>query len=86
MNTSGDLLSRITVEPGKRSGQPCIRGLRMTVKDVREYMAGGMTDAEILDDFPYLEQDGIRACLAYAIECLPKPQPCDPAGPASRSE
>lgn len=66
------LRDRITVEPGKRSGQPCLRGMRMTVKDVLEYMAGGMTEAEILDDFPYLEPDDIRACLAFAVECLPQ--------------
>jgi uncharacterized protein (DUF433 family) len=73
MNGSADLLSRITVEPGKRSGQPCIRGMRMTVKDVLEYMAGGMTEAEILEDFPNLEPEDIRACLAFAVECLPRP-------------
>ncbi|MBW3571510.1 MAG: DUF433 domain-containing protein [Gemmatimonadetes bacterium] len=73
--TEPDLLGRITVEPGKRSGQPCIRGIRMTVKDVLEYMAGGMTAAEVLEDFPELEPDDIRACLAFAIECLPRPEP-----------
>jgi uncharacterized protein (DUF433 family) len=65
---------RITVEPDKRSGQPCIRG-RMTVKDVLEYMAGGMSEAEILDDFPELDPEDIRACLAFAVECMPKPVP-----------
>jgi uncharacterized protein (DUF433 family) len=60
--------------------------MRMTVKDVLEYMAGGMTEAEILEDFPDLEQDDIRACLAYAIECLPNPQPFDLAAVGSRSE
>jgi uncharacterized protein (DUF433 family) len=74
MNGSADLLSRITVEHGKRSGQPCIRGIRITVKDVLEYIAGGMTEAEILDDFPELEPEDIRACLAFAIECLPRPE------------
>ena len=74
MIASADLLSRITVEPDKRSGQPCIRGIRMTVKDVLEYMAGGMTEAEILEDFPELEPEDIRACLAFAIECLPRPE------------
>ena len=58
----------ITIEPGKRSGQPCIRGLRMTVQDVLEYLAGGMTEAEILDDFPDLTHEDIRACLAFAAD------------------
>ena len=56
----------ITIEPGKRSGQPCIRGLRMTVQDVLEYLAGGMTEKEILADFPDLTHEDIRACLAFA--------------------
>ena len=58
----------ITMEPGKRSGKPCIRGLRMTVADVLEYLASGMTHAEILQDFPYLTEDDIRACLAFAAD------------------
>ena len=58
----------ITIEPDKRSGQPCIRGLRMTVQDVLEYLASGMTHEEILTDFPDLETDDIRACLAYAAD------------------
>jgi uncharacterized protein (DUF433 family) len=58
----------ITIEPDKRSGQPCIRGLRMTVQDVLEYLAGGMTVAEILDDFPDLTEEDIRACLAFAAD------------------
>ncbi|HEU0300575.1 MAG TPA: DUF433 domain-containing protein [Longimicrobium sp.] len=57
--------------PGKRSGQPCIRGMRMTVKDVLEHVAGGMTEAEVLEDFPELEPEDVRACLAYAVTCLP---------------
>lgn len=56
----------ITLEPGKRSGKPCIRGMRITVADVLEYMASGMTEAEILDDFPELEHGDLIACLAYA--------------------
>ena len=59
---------RITVEPGKRSGKPCIRGLRITVYDVLSYLASGMTYEEILDDFPYLEKDDILASLEYAAE------------------
>lgn len=58
----------ITIEPGKRSGKPCIRGIRMTVYDVLEYLAAGMSHAEILDDFPNLTEEDIRACLAYAAE------------------
>ncbi len=58
----------ITREPGKRSGKPCIRGMRITVGDVLDYLAGGMTHAEILADFPYLTEDDIRACLAFAAD------------------
>jgi uncharacterized protein (DUF433 family) len=56
------------MEPGKRSGKPCIRGLRITVGDVLGYLASGMTHAEILSDFPYLTEDDIRACLAFAAD------------------
>ena len=56
----------ITMEPGKRGGKPCIRGMRMTVYDVLEYLASGMTEQEILNDFPYLTQDNILACLSFA--------------------
>lgn len=58
----------ITVEPGKRSGKPCIRGLRITVYDVLDYLASGMTDAEILRDLPGLTAEGIRACIAFAAD------------------
>lgn len=58
----------ITIEPGKRSGQPCIRGLRMTVRDVLEYLAGGMAVEDILADFPDLTAEDIRACLAFAAD------------------
>jgi uncharacterized protein (DUF433 family) len=58
----------ITIEPDKRSGQPCIRGLRMTVQDVLEYLAAGMTPDEILADFPDLTAEDIRACLAFAAD------------------
>ena len=61
----------ITIEPDKRSGQPCVRGMRITVRDVLEYLAGGMTVPELLADFPELTADDIRACLAYAAEQLP---------------
>jgi uncharacterized protein (DUF433 family) len=59
---------RITIEPGKRGGRPCIRGMRITVFDVLSYLAAGMTTAEILDDFPYLTAEDIQACLAFAAE------------------
>lgn len=58
----------ITSEPGKRGGRPCVRGMRITVADVLSYLAAGMTQAEVLDDFPYLTADDIRACLAYAAQ------------------
>ncbi len=58
----------ITIDPDKRSGQPCIRGLRMTVQDVLEYMASGMTNDEILADFPDLRAEDLRACLAFAAD------------------
>jgi uncharacterized protein (DUF433 family) len=58
----------ITMEPGKRGGKPCVRGLRITVYDVLEYLASGMTHADILRDFPYLTETDIRACLAYAAD------------------
>jgi len=58
----------ITIEPGKRSGKPCIRGLRITVYDVLSYLAAGMTIDEVLDDFPDLTKDDILACLSYAAE------------------
>lgn len=63
-----NLLSRITFESGKRSGQPCIRGMRMTVYDVLSYLASGMTHEQVLSDFSYLTQEDILACLAYAAE------------------
>jgi len=60
------LLSRITVEPGKCGGRPCIRGFRIRVKDVLELLAHGAAWEEILQDYPFLEADDIRACLQYA--------------------
>ncbi|UCH98672.1 MAG: DUF433 domain-containing protein, partial [Candidatus Aminicenantes bacterium] len=56
----------ITIEPDKRGGKPCIRHMRITVYDVLDYLASGMTQEEILDDFPYLTADDIKACLQYA--------------------
>jgi uncharacterized protein (DUF433 family) len=58
----------ITIEPGKRGGKPCIRGMRMTVYDVLEYLASGMTTQEILDDFPYLTHEDVMACLSFAAD------------------
>lgn len=63
-----DYRSIITVEPGKRGGKPCIRGMRITVQDVLEYLAGGMSQEEILADFPELTPEDIRACLAFAAD------------------
>jgi uncharacterized protein (DUF433 family) len=63
-----DWRSRITIEPGKRGGKPCIRGLRITVSEVLEYMASGMSEDEILRDFPDLTREDIRACLAFAAD------------------
>jgi uncharacterized protein (DUF433 family) len=59
---------RITTDPGKRGGKPTIRGLRITVYDVLDYLASGMSEEEILSDFPELEQEDIRACLAFAAD------------------
>ena len=60
--------TRITVEPGKRSGQPCIRGLRITVWDVLNWLAAGMSEKEILDDYPELEADDFRAVYEFAAK------------------
>jgi uncharacterized protein (DUF433 family) len=58
----------ITIEPGKRGGKPCIRGMRITVYDVLSYLASGMSEEEILRDFPYLTKEDILASLAYAAD------------------
>lgn len=58
----------ITIEPGKRGGKPCVRGLRITVTDVLEYLASGMSVEEILADFPDLTAEDVRACLAFAAD------------------
>jgi uncharacterized protein (DUF433 family) len=63
-----DYKHRITIEPDKRSGQPCVRGLRMTVQDVLEYLAAGMSVDEIVADFPDLTAEDVRACLAFAAD------------------
>lgn len=59
---------RITIEPGKRGGKPCIRGMRITVYDILDYLASGMSEDEIVSDFPELEKEDIRACLAFAAD------------------
>jgi len=64
---TGDL-TRITLEPGKRGGHPCVRGLRITVYDVLGWLAAGMSEAEILSDHPDLEAADIRACLQFAAD------------------
>ncbi len=58
----------ITIEPSKRGGKPCVRGLRITVYEVLEYLASEMTEAEILEDFPDLTQADLKACIAYAAD------------------
>lgn len=63
-----DYATRITIDPAKRGGKPCVRALRITVYDVLEYLASGMTEQEILLDLPDLEPDDIRACLAFAAD------------------
>lgn len=60
-----NLLERISVDPAIRFGKPCVRGTRLTVEDVLEYLAGGMSEDQVLADFPQLTKDDIRACLAY---------------------
>lgn len=61
-----DYRSIITIEPGKRGGKPCIRAIRITVGDVLDYLAGGMTTEQILADFPDLTREDIHACFAFA--------------------
>jgi uncharacterized protein (DUF433 family) len=63
-----DLLDRITMEPGKRSGKPCIRGMRITVHDILSYLAAGMTYEEVITDFPELTREDILAALAWAAQ------------------
>ena len=68
MMTSMDYHERITIEPGKRGGKPCIRGMRITVYDVLEYLASGMSESDILADFSELSVEDIRACLSFAAD------------------
>jgi uncharacterized protein (DUF433 family) len=83
-----DYRERITIEPDKLGGKPCIRGLRITVYDVLDYLASGMSQEEILRDFPDLTPEDIRACLAFAAErerrlmaLRPREAPTNPASP-----
>ena len=62
------ILDRISVDPAIRFGKPCVRGTRITVGDVLGYLAGGMSEDQVIGDFPQLTKDDIRACLAYAAE------------------
>jgi uncharacterized protein (DUF433 family) len=61
-------MDRITIDPSVRFGKPCVRGTRISVGDILGYLAGGMSEADLLSDFPQLIQDDIRACLTYAAE------------------
>ncbi|MGE3343830.1 MAG: DUF433 domain-containing protein [Vicinamibacterales bacterium] len=61
-------MDRITIDPSVRFGKPCVRGTRLSVGDILGYLAGGMSEADLLSDFPQLTQDDIRACLTYAAE------------------
>ena len=70
--------SIITIEPGKRGGQPCIRGLRMTVYDVLSYLASGMAIDDVLADFPYLTREDVHACLSYAAATRSVPRSAVP--------
>ena len=63
-----NLMERITVDPEQCGGRPCIRGMRIRVKDVLDLLAAGVSESEILADFPYLQTEDIRACLEYAAQ------------------
>jgi uncharacterized protein (DUF433 family) len=67
-NSMIDYKSRITLEPGKRGGKPCVRGLRITVQDVLGWLALEMSDDDIIADYPELNRDDILACLAFAAD------------------
>ena len=62
------LLDRITIDPAVRFGKPCVRGTRITVGDVLGYLAGGTSEEELMEEFPQITREDIRACLAYAAE------------------
>jgi uncharacterized protein (DUF433 family) len=67
-NQNMDYRDYITIEPNKRGGKPCVRGLRITVYEVLEYLASEMTEEEILEDFPDLTREDLKACIAYAAD------------------
>jgi uncharacterized protein (DUF433 family) len=69
-----NLLERITVEPGKRGGRPCVRGIRITVGDVLELLAQGLSTSEVLKQMPDLEAEDVQACLAYAARYMDHPR------------
>ncbi|MCW5942651.1 MAG: DUF433 domain-containing protein [Fimbriimonadaceae bacterium] len=66
-----DWRERLEAKPSVRGGKPCVKGTRITVYDVLEYLTGGMTENEVLEDFPDLELDDLRACLAFAVPPSP---------------
>ena len=70
-----DYADIITIDPAKRSGKPCIRNTRITVYDVLDYLASGMSETDIIRDFPELSQDDIRACLAFELATAVRPEP-----------
>ena len=65
---AADYTKIITIEPSKRNGKPCIRGMRITVYDVLSYLASGMTAEQVIEDFPELTPEDIQACLSYAAD------------------
>lgn len=72
--SDAELLARITLRPEQCGGRPCVRGLRIRVSDVLGLLAAGAPEAEILEDYPYLERDDIAACLLYAARRLDHPR------------
>jgi uncharacterized protein (DUF433 family) len=66
--TRAEYSQLITIDPARRGGKPCVRGMRLAVADVLDYLAGGMTEEDLLRDFPELTRDDIRACLAFAAD------------------
>lgn len=73
LSLSMDLLERITINPAQCGGRPCIRGMRIRVTDVLDLLAHGLTQQEVLDEFPYLEEDDIKASLLYASQRMNHP-------------
>ena len=69
-----ELLDRITIEPGKRGGRPCVRGIRITVSDVLELLGDGLTSEQVVQQLPDLEPDDVRACLMYAARYVDHPR------------